>query len=976
MIKAVLLLLLPLLGRILTLSPTEKATYYIKPASLQTNTSCSDIPCEVIDFYVNDRSYFSNKACITMIFMHGEHQPEIPFLPIHLRGLQNLTLKGSGCTQEVVIHNVHISITEVAQVHIENLTITDRSHISVESAQMVGSLSMINLTSTVLKTSTITVSRANLYVQNCRFLNSQSTVITLLPESTMTLYKHTMFFNNTGTKGGALSMTYSKLKLANNATVLFHNNHAKKVGGAIYVDNPLLHSRPTYPCFYELVGYEDGPSYSITFLENSAEEGGDHIYGAIMESSCPAVHLPDGTQLTSLESLQFFNFSPTIDSALSSVSSNPQRVCICYNGKPQCDNFSTIFITDIKAYPGQAFPISAVVVGGDFGTTIGSVYANLMPSNSLVVPQLGSQNQYSQMVTTNNICTELIYSINSTKKYEIMYLTTTNANYDIVLDDLNTGDYLQVLTSLYKSKRIISLDLLRATIFINVTLRHCPPGFILIGNPPGCDCHTVLTHFNMKCSFVNETGYISWKSNRWINAEHKESSSIIFSSSLCPADNCRLGEKEVDLEGNPDDQCAFNHSGMLCGGCKNGNSLAIGSSHCIYCPNNNNLALLIFFVAAGFLLVFFIGVLNLTVTQGMINGLIFYGNIVWAYQGILFPQYSDKFTFKPFIAWLNLDFGIKTCFFVGLDAFWKTWLQFVFPLYIWIIAGFMILMARYSIKLTKIFGNKAVPVLDTLFLLSYMKLLRTIIEAMKPTVVTAYYEDDTQKTSLVWTLDGRLDYFKSRHGWLVFVSIATLVFLWLPYTLLLVLVQWLRRLSNHRLLKWIPRLKPVYDTHFAPLKDNHQYWFGVLLLVRGILYIISLSPNLSLNLLLMQVFVTLLLFYMALFKPYKSLRVLLLQSISFLNLILLSGGVLYLGVESANTKALRLLVELSCGFAIIQFAFIVIWSLVKMLGCRPSNPFSKKEHSGNLSIPSTYKETTPSIIRFRDSILNESLLNS
>ena len=69
----------------------------------------------------------------------------------------------------------------------------------------------------------------------------------------------------------------------------------------------------------------------------------------------------------------------------------------------------------------------------------------------------------------------------------------------------------------------------------------------------------------------------------------------------------------------------------------------------------------------------------------MINGLIFYANIVWAYQGLLFPQQAEANALmdigRTFIAWLNLDFRIKMCYFNGLNAFWKTWLQYVFPFY-------------------------------------------------------------------------------------------------------------------------------------------------------------------------------------------------------------------------------------------------------------------------------------------------------
>ena len=86
-------------------------------------------------------------------------------------------------------------------------------------------------------------------------------------------------------------------------------------------------------------------------------------------------------------------------------------------------------------------------------------------------------------------------------------------------------------------------------------------------------------------------------------------------------------------------QLIKDRTGRLCGKCNQnkGFSLAIGSSHCIECDNYKGLSLLVFFAAAGFLFVFFINILNLTVAQGMINGLLFYANIIWAYQSEFFP---------------------------------------------------------------------------------------------------------------------------------------------------------------------------------------------------------------------------------------------------------------------------------------------------------------------------------------------------
>ena len=48
----------------------------------------------------------------------------------------------------------------------------------------------------------------------------------------------------------------------------------------------------------------------------------------------------------------------------------------------------------------------------------------------------------------------------------------------------------------------------------------------------------------------------------------------------------------------------------------------------------------------------------------------------------------------------ELDLGIETCFIEDLDCYWKTWLQFVFPLYLWVIAFVIIILSLYSQRMT------------------------------------------------------------------------------------------------------------------------------------------------------------------------------------------------------------------------------------------------------------------------------------
>ena len=150
----------------------------------------------------------------------------------------------------------------------------------------------------------------------------------------------------------------------------------------------------------------------------------------------------------------------------------------------------------------------------------------------------------------------------------------------------------------------------------------------------------------------------------------------------CPLDYCVSDAKIFPLN-NTDLQCAHNRTGLLCGLCEKGYSLALGTHQCMTCTNSH-LALLIPFAVMGVALVFLLLVFKLTIATGTLSGLVFYANIVGVNRTIFLPVKSTD-ALSVFIAWLNLDFGIETCFYNGMDAYSKTWLQLVFPVYIWVL---------------------------------------------------------------------------------------------------------------------------------------------------------------------------------------------------------------------------------------------------------------------------------------------------
>ena len=128
----------------------------------------------------------------------------------------------------------------------------------------------------------------------------------------------------------------------------------------------------------------------------------------------------------------------------------------------------------------------------------------------------------------------------------------------------------------------------------------------------------------------------------------------------------------------------------------------------------------------GVALVFFLLVFKLTVAAGTLSGLVFYANIIGPNHTI-FLQVESTNPFSVFIAWLNLDFGIEACFYNGMDIYSEAWLQFVFPVYIWMLVGVVMFISHFSRRFMNLLGKNPVSVLATLILLSYTKILRTLI---------------------------------------------------------------------------------------------------------------------------------------------------------------------------------------------------------------------------------------------------------
>ena len=715
------------------------------------------------------------------------------------------------------------------------------------------------------------------------------------------------FSHNTGGTGGAITFSERSQLLLFDSMIhmYFTENHASKFGGAIFVHDNDYIIRTRFLTYYgEFFKSHTYKAPSFTFSNNTAQLSGSALYGGWID----ALSAPADFALKRLLNTE---------EDLSLVSSDATQICMCINSVPRCE-----------PVPGQTNTIQLVAVGQRFGTVVSTVQAQFTAKSDIAedISELAQQ-EYVQEI--GKICTNVSLTIMSLRSMEQLVFTPVNYNSYAI------GILKIALNQSRMTYKLSNPEIFFKEFKVNFHLQECPWGFYLNSTLKVCSCAHTLHTLGIKCNF--ELYEVLRPTPRWIGATHYHTYPFNRTGFLihnhCPFDYCEVLEDPIPLSlDNLDDQCALNRSGVLCGMCPMNLSQVLGTSKCMEC-HKPWIALIIPLIAlAGFILVAFLIFLNLTVSVGTINGLILYANIVRANNAVFFPPHISNSFLNKFIAWLNLDLGIETCFYDGFDAYAKTWFQFLFPLYIWLLVAVVIIGSHYSTIASRLSGNNAVQVLATLFLLSYAKLLRIIIIIF--TTTTLVYPDGYHRK--VWLYDGNIDYFKGKHIPLCIAGLVTLVFISIPFTTSLFFIQWLQRYSSSKTLFLVRKLHPLIDAYTGPYKVKHRYWTGFLLLVRVCLFLVfALNPYddpTPVNLLAMFVTALSLLTYLSLIKGvYRCYWLNWTENAFLVNLGILSATVgLYR--DSTDTTVSKIS-HASIGTAFVFFVLIVLYHLfIKMMG--------------------------------------------
>ena len=818
--------------------------YYVIPTTGNQTCPTGQV-CHDISYYT--KFIFRHKSHITFIFLEGQH---ILNGTLKIYGLNSITLKGQGqlmydnwpvirstmSNDGIVIHNTttvyverltyingHLLLSsgigqykKIPHVHIHFLSLKNITcHVTCNYIAITDSIldntnciGCSGLHLTVLHPLNKFNTIDNLTIQGITEIEFSALYLTCTNKLVPVLITNVIITNNnvTGIYIGRCIVEFGNVTISNNRSpyngggmwldsrsritsklntkVSFINNTAEGVGGAMYLNKKYV-GFPHHKC--------PCCDFIPVFKNNSAKIVGDNVYGGqfyyCQNDNCTFAMISNCSQASNLNSHTLkVNYPKPLSSY---ITSDPLGVCIC-NGSVDC----TIRSLYKQIYPGQLITLSLVTVGQCGGISPGVL---LTESNGVDIVLLTSDQQ------TLKTCKNFTYQIKQSN-------TTTSNERNIVIS--------------HKMVKRKLFQLEQSSLIINISFLPCPCGLQTSHSSGVCECNDVIKGIgNTQCNISLIPHPISRSGNKWLYYNHQYNCTVAYKH--CPFDYCITSNVSLNLN-ESDLQCTYNRSGTLCGQCQSGLSLMLGSNQCGHC-SNYYLFLLPLFAIAGIGLTFMLLTLNLTVSVGTINGLLFYANILKLNEPVLFPNISIP-VLTQFISWLNLDFGFNVCFFNGLDGYWKTWLQFTFPLYIWLLIGGVIIGCHYSGKLSQLCGNNAVPVLATLILMSFTKLVRTVTNVLM--VSTIKCEDVFYWN--VWSVDGNIEYLNGKHIPLFIVSLLFLL-TGLIYTVVIFCSQWFQQYGgkycSSRFDPYV-RLKPFIDSYTGPYKDKYRFWTGLLLIVR------------------------------------------------------------------------------------------------------------------------------------------------
>ena len=553
--------------------------------------------------------------------------------------------------------------------------------------------------------------------------------------------------------------------------------------------------------------------------------------------------------------------SKTINQQIIQLDQNGQNFTISY-----CSNYNTNTLGPV--YPGQKLQVELCIpCSENYSVLYADTHNTYLPMSACTIAH---QSELVNFITNNS--------------KTVSYTIVSEANESCEL-------FLTVSPFLYYIYEVFDVQLLP-----------CPIGFTLQNGV--CDCDPLLPTDIDTC-YIDQSA-IRRPANTWISYTQSGTSKYLISD--CPMDYCLPLSSNINLL-YPDTQCQFGRTGILCSQCQHSLSMVFGSSRCMKCTNAHIL-ITIAFILAGIVLVIVLYLLNLTMTKATINGIILYANIVSINGSFFLVNDNILNTLRVFISILNLELGIELCFYNEMDSYVKMWLQLLFPSYLIIIAFSITIASRYSLRILRLTYSRSLPVLATLFLLSYTSILRTVLTVLFSYSTITHVPNGHKE--LVWSIDASISLFGVKFT-LLFITCLVLFLILIFFNIILLFTRHLAwfKLVNH--------FKPILDAFQASHKDRYYYWIAVHIILRSMFFILYVFPT-NVRLFLACIILVLYTSCFAYILPNKN------KLINFQELLLLINlTIMHIAALQNSDHTFHVVTNLMISLVFIQLCSIVVY---------------------------------------------------
>ena len=240
------------------------------------------------------------------------------------------------------------------------------------------------------------------------------------------------------------------------------------------------------------------------------------------------------------------------------------------------------------------------------------------------------------------------------------------------------------------------------------------------------------------------------------------------------------------------------------------------------------------------------------------------------------------------------------------------WLQLFFPFYLIIIAVFIIIGSRYSPRMFRLTCSRSLPVLATLFLLSYTGVLRTVLTVLFSYSTITHLLSGNQQ--IVWSIDASVPLFGLKFI-ILFITCLLLFLLLVFFNFILLFSRYLSRF----IIRIISHFKPLLDAFNGPYKDKYYNWVAVNIILRSWFFALY---GFTSKLRLLIAVTTLIIFAVVhgYIHPNKN-KVVNVQEL----LLLLNLTILYTVSNYCDRTILSLVTNIMISLALVQFLIIVLY---------------------------------------------------